>query len=457
MESLDATIIQTAAPAIARDFGVQPADVNTAMVAYLVAAGIAIPASAWLAARLGDRVVFLAAIVLFTVASIACASVESLALLIAARAVQGIGGALMIPVGRLAVLREIRPADVLDAVAFLTWPALLAPVIAPAIGGILSDTVGWRWIFLINAPIGILLLALGLLLVPRTVRQPDARLDGEGFALMAVALVAITSGAELLSGGSGPAIAASLALIALGVIAGWVAITRMRRRARPLLDWGMLRIPSFRAASISGGVYRLVITGAPFVFTLLFQVGFGWSATRAGLMVMLVFLGNVLIKPATSPLLRRFGFRTVLIAANLLGALTLATFVLVRADTPLFVVGLLLVCSGSLRSIGFSAYNTLPFLDVKGEDPRSVNTLVATLQQVAIALGIATGALLVRFGTAASGAVTGDEALGYSWAPGLAALLLVLPLGGAIRLPRDTGSGATRRRVSATHSPPQNP
>lgn len=448
MESMDGTIIQTAAPAIAREFGVQPVDVNAAMVAYLVAAGIAIPASAWLAARLGDRAVFLAAIVLFTLASLACASADSLAFLIIARAVQGIGGALMIPVGRLAVLREIHPADVLDAVAFLTWPALLAPVLAPAIGGILADTVGWRWIFLINLPLGLLLLGVGLFLVPRTDRYADARFDGEGFVLTAAALVAITSGAELLSIGDGAALLAGCVLLALGVLAGWTAVARMRRRADPLLQWRMLRIPSFRAASISGGVYRLVITGAPFVFTLLFQVGFGWSATRAGLTVLLVFVGNLAIKPATSPLIRRFGFRRVLIAANLLGGITLAAFVSVRADTPLVVIGLLLICSGALRSIGFSAYNTLPFIDVQNEDPRSVNTLVATLQQVAVALGIATAALLIRIGTAAASAVTGDEVPGYSWAPGLAAILLILPLAGAIRLPHDTGSRATARRAA---------
>jgi MFS family permease len=446
MESLDATIIQTAAPAIAAEFGVAPADVNAAMVAYLVAAGAAIPASAWLAARLGVRLVFLGALAMFTLASLACATVDSLALLIIARALQGVGGALMIPVGRVTVMRGIHRADILEAVAFLTWPALLAPVLAPAIGGILTDTIGWRWIFLVNLPIGVVLLALGLAVLPRTDRDAGARFDGEGFALTAMSLIAITSGAELLSLGGGLAIGAGLGLIATGFAAGSVAISRMRRRAHPLLEWRMLRIPSLRAASISGGVYRLVISGAPFLFTLLFQVGFGWSATGAGLMIMFLFIGNIAVKPATSPLIRRLGFRAVLIWSNALGGIVLAAFLWVGPDTSHLLVAALMVCSGALRSIGFSAYNTLPFVDIQDEDARLVNTLVATLQQVAIALGIATAALLVRIATGAAENATGDSAIGYNWALALAALLLALPLLGALRLPHDTGSAARMPR-----------
>ncbi|MBN9169722.1 MAG: MFS transporter, partial [Microbacterium sp.] len=171
MENLDATIIQTAAPAMARDFGVQPADLSVAMVAYLLAVGVGIPATAWLADRFGVRVLFLSAVVVFTAASLLCALAPTLGLLAAARVLQGIGGALMVPVGRLAVLRAVTPTDLLDAMAYLTWPALLAPVVAPALGGLLADTVGWHSIFLVNLPIGVVAFIAGLILVPRSAER----------------------------------------------------------------------------------------------------------------------------------------------------------------------------------------------------------------------------------------------------------------------------------------------
>lgn len=446
MENLDGTIIQTAAPAMARELGAAPADISVAMVAYLLAVAAGIPATGWLSQRLGIRPVLVAAIVVFTVASLLCAFTPTLALLTAARVLQGLGGALMVPVGRLAVLRATDPEDLLDAIAYLTWPALIAPVVAPALGGILSDTVGWRWIFLVNVPLGAAALIAGLRLIPRTERQRDLRFDVRGYLGVAVALVLLTAGAEGLSAGDPRLQLAGAAAILVSIAVGWVAILASRGRPHALFDWSVLRLHSFRAGNISGGVYRMIITGAPFLFTLLFQIAYGWSATVAGLTVIAIFVGNLGIKPFTTPLIRRFGFRSVLIWSNLLGALVLAAFLVIGPEAPLPLLLALLVASGVFRSIGFSAYNTLQFADVPAEETNNANTLSSSLQQIATALGLAVVAVFVRASTAVSAGVTGSPLPGYHWAFGLAAALLVIPLVGAFLLPRSAGARAAVRR-----------
>lgn len=446
MENLDGTIIQTAAPTMAREFGVAPADVSVAMVAYLLAVAAGIPATGWLSRRLGIRPVLLTAVVVFTLASLLCAFAPTLTLLTVARVLQGVGGALMVPVGRLAVLRDIDPVDLLDAIAYLTWPALIAPVIAPALGGILSDTVGWRWIFLINLPFGVAAFIAGLVLVPHTERQRDLPFDGRGYTAIALALVLLTAGAEGLSAEDARMQLAGGAAILVSIAIGWAAIARSRGREHALFDWSVLRLHSFRAGNISGGVYRMIITGAPFLFTLLFQLAYGWSATLAGLTVIAIFVGNLAIKPFTTPLIRRFGFRRVLIWSNLLGMLVLAAFVGIGPAAPLPVLLLLLVASGVFRSIGFSAYNTLQFADVEAADTNNANTLASALQQVATALGLAVVAVFVRASTAVSEGVTGSPLPGYHWAFALAAALMLLPLAGAFQLPHDAGARATARR-----------
>jgi EmrB/QacA subfamily drug resistance transporter len=445
MENLDGTIIQTAAPAMAATFGVQPADLSVAMVAYLLAVGVGIPATAWLSDRFGVRVLFLSAVVVFTVASLLCALAPTLGLLTAARVLQGIGGALMVPVGRLAVLRSVTPTDLLDAMAYLTWPALLAPVVAPALGGLLADTVGWHWIFLINLPIGVVAFVAGLVLVPRIDERRHVPFDGWGFAFVAGALVLVTAGAEILATSTDATAIAGAAAIVAGVCVGWAGALVMRRREHPLFDGSVLRIRTFRAANVSGAFYRLMVAAAPFLFTLLFQVVYGWPAFTAGLVVMAVFIGNIAIKPATTPLIRRLGFRPVLVWSNVIGAVILAVFVVIGPTAPLPLLLTLLFLSGVFRSIGFSAYNTIQFVDVPPDRTNAANTLASTLQQAATALGLAIVAVFINASTWAAGGLTGHPLLGYHWAFALAALTLVIPLVGALLLPADAGRHAVRR------------
>lgn len=447
MENLDGTILATAAPAIGRDFGVAPESVNTAMVAYLLAVAVFVPVTGWLADRFGTRTTFLWAIAGFTVASVACAAAPDLWWLCVFRAVQGIAGALMVPIGRLAVLRNLQPAHLLAAMAYLTWPSLIAPVVAPLVGGVLTDALGWQWIFLINVPIGIALAAAGWWVVPRTDPPPRKRLDWAGFGLIAGAITCLSGAMEVAATGSPLVVAA---LLAGALCLGGGAAVSMRRRTEPLFDVGVLTIVTFRIGNVSGSVYRMMITAAPFLFALLFQAGFGWSAASAGALITAVFAGNLGVKPLTTPLIRRIGFRATLIWSNLAGVALLGVFAFVTPSTPVAVIVVLLALGGVFRSIGFSAYNTVQFADVPPEKLSDANTLSSTLQQVGTALGIAVAALAVRIGVVVVGdddaAAAGD--LPYRFAFVVAAAIMLLPLAGAFRLPPDAGRHAARRTSS---------
>lgn len=446
MEILDGTVIQTAAPAMAADFGVRAVDINVAMTAYLLTLAIGVPVSGWLADRFGTKRIFCIAIAIFTVASALCAISTSLPMLCVMRVLQGIGGAMMVPVGRLAVLRVIEKRDLLDAMAYLTWPALLAPVLAPVVGGILADTVGWQWIFLINIPLGIVAFLAALKYVPAVGEISRDRLDWWGFLLVGVALAALVLGMESIGAGPTDWLVVGLFLVAAAGV-GALAVRRMLRASHPLLDLSALRLHTFRVGNVGGGVYRLLIGAAPFLFVLLFQSGFGWSASQAGLIVMAVFLGNILIKPATSPLIRRFGFRRVIVGSNLCGALVYAGCVFLTPDTPIVVTALLLFASGVFRSIGFSGYNSVQFADVPPELTSRANTLASTMQQVATGLGIAVAALIVRVTTLAAEAIDpGQPELGYRWAFAVVAVLLLLPALEAARMPAHAGADVAARR-----------
>jgi EmrB/QacA subfamily drug resistance transporter len=315
MEILDGTVIAPAAPYIAADLGVAPVDVNVAISAYVLTLAVLIPINGWLADRFGVRTVFTVAIAVFTVASAGCALATSLPALVATRVQQGVGGALMVPVGRLAVLRTTAKSDLIRAIAYLTWPALLAPVVAPALGGVLSTYASWRWIFLVNVPLGVAGLVLARRLVPelRTETAPRAP-DWWGFTLTATGVTALVVALENVGAGetSGPVVLIVLAVAATALAA---AVVYLLRAAEPLLDLHVLQIATFRASVAGGLVHRAVISAVPFLLPLLFQLSFGWNAAQAGLVVTALFAGNVAIKPVTTPLMRRLGLRPVLLLA----------------------------------------------------------------------------------------------------------------------------------------------
>lgn len=451
MEILDATVIAPAAPLIAADLGVRAVDVNIAISGYLVTVAVLIPISGWAADRFGVRRVFCAALVVFTVASAGCALAPSLEVLTATRVLQGVGGALMVPVGRLAVLRATPKADLIRAIAYLTWPALLAPVLAPAVGGLLAEYASWRWIFVVNVPLGIVGLLVARRLVPALRADAPPRLDRWGFALIALGVGALMVAVESLGVGTvrAPLVVGAAAAAAVLLTA---AVRHLLRTPAPLLDLRILRIATYRVTAVGGSVYRMVIVAVPFLLPLMFQLGFGWNAAQAGLMVIALFAGNVGVKPLTTPLMRRFGLRTVLLVAIPASVLGLVGMAALTSTTPLPLLVALLALSGAFRSIGFSAYNSMAFADVDPDRMTPANTLMTALQELGGGLGIALGALLLRLGDPVAALVGGPGAgptaaavAPYRVAFVLLAVLLALPFAQALRLPRAAGAQVTGR------------
>jgi EmrB/QacA subfamily drug resistance transporter len=446
MEILDGTVIAPAAPHIAADLGVLAVDINVAITAYVLTLAVLIPVSGWLADRFGARRVFLTAVAIFTLASVGCALAVDLPMLTATRVLQGVGGAMMVPVGRLVVLRTTAKAELVKAIAYLTWPALIAPVLAPAIGGTLSTYASWRWIFLINVPLGIAAFVLARRLVPDMRADRPVGLDRRGFALTAVGVAALVIGLESL--GSTPPRPVT-AVVALGIAAGSLvaAVFSLLHTANPLLDLRILKIDTYRVTAAGGTVFRAVISAIPFLLALFFQLGLGWSAAQAGLVVIALFAGNVAIKPTTTPLMRRFGIRTVMLVAIVASAACLVGMAFVSATTPLPLLLALLVASGIFRSVGFTTYNSVAFADVESARMTHASTLNSTLQELGAGVGVAVGALLVRLGEPVSDAIGlgngADQAFRVAFV--LLAALLVLPLVEGLLLDRSAGNAVTGR------------
>lgn len=464
MEFLDGTVLVTAIPSIAGDFGVAAASVNITMTAYLMTVAMGIPLSGWLAQRLGARRIFCLAIALFTAASLLCAVSQDLTMLTLSRILQGAGGAMMVPVGTLVVLRGTPKAELLRATAYLVWPGLLAPVLAPLVGGALTTYLSWHWIFLVNLPLGIAAFLAALRLVPRVPGDRERRLDWLGLLLTTAGVGSLVAGLELASAHpDGPW---SLPALVTGVAALAAAVLWMRKAADPLFDLTVFSTRTFRATNTGGFIYRLTISAVPFLLPLMFQEGFGWSPIHAGIMVAAVFIGNIGIKPATTPLIRRFGFKPVLVFASLASAVTFALCALLTPGTPEPLIFALLVCSGAFRSIGFSAYASVQYADIVPGQLTSANAVSATLVQLATGAGIAVAALLLRVFDAVPlvtggweavlGASAGEEGVAaYRGAFLAIALLMLLSTADSLMLPRHAGAEVSRPGRAPAAEPPR--
>ncbi|MFP5366223.1 MAG: MFS transporter [Actinomycetes bacterium] len=444
MEFLDGTVLTTAIPNISADFGVPAADVNITMTAYLLTVAVGIPISGWLAERFGARRVFCLAIAVFTIASLACSLSQDLSMLTLSRVVQGAGGAMMVPVGTLLVLRGTPKSELLRATAFLVWPGLLAPVLAPLVGGALTTYLSWHWIFLINLPLGAAALIAAFRLVPSTAGDTGRKLDWPGLVLITVGVGALVVGLEMAS--THPDVPWAGISAALGAASVAAAVLWMRRAANPLFDLSVFQTRTFRAMATGGFIYRLTISSVPFLLPLMFQTGFGWSPLHAGVMVAAVFVGNIGIKPATTPLIRRFGFKPMLVFASLASAVTFALCALLTAETPQALTFALLVCSGAFRSIGFSAYASVQYADIVPSQLTSANTVSATFVQLAHGAGIAVAALLIRALDGFSG-FPGDSAGPFRGAFLAMAALMLASTVDSLLLSRHAGAEVSRART----------
>lgn len=399
MENLDATIIMPAIPAMAASFGVAPVDLNVGVSAYLLTLGVFIPVSGWAAQRFGPRRIFALAIAVFTVASLLCGLATGLWSFVLARVMQGMGGAMMVPVGRLLVLRETPKEGLVKAIAILTWPALIAPVLGPPLGGLIAGHGDWRWNFLLNLPLGAIALGLALRWVPRLPPEGGRRFDWPGFLMCGGGLLCLMLAGEWLSrqGASMPSV---MSLLALGVILLALAWRHLGRTSAPVFELAALRIPTFATALVGGSLFRMSIGAIPFLVPLMLQLGFGYRPESAGMVLMAVFAGNLLMKPMTTPVMRRWGFRPVLLGNGLLNGLLIAACALFTAATPLWLICAVLFFGGMARSMQFTALNSIAFADVEKPAMTAANTLFSTVFQLAMGLGVALGGMGWRLGSA---------------------------------------------------------
>lgn len=404
MENLDGTVIAIALPAMADSLNTDAVTLTLGVTSYMLTLAALVPASGWLADRLGVRNVFAAAIAVFTLASILCALSVGLWSFVAARVLQGAAAALMSPVGRLAVLRTASKGELVRAVALITWPGLVAPVVGPPLGGFIASYASWRWIFLLNVPIGIAGVALVLAFVPDLRSDTRRPFDLTGFVLMAISLATLMYALEAASHATAGWVPIALCL-AVGVTLGCQAIRHSRRRAHPLLDFSVFSVPTFAASALTGGgLFRLTSGAMPYVLPLFFQIGFGLSAVEAGVMVLAYAAGNLVMKTITTPVLRMFGFRRVLTVNGVLAAAAILACAALAPTTPHWIAVPVLFAAGCFRSMQLTCIATLMFADVPDALRSSATTFSVMAHQLAMTVGIALAALVLGLSAAARGA-----------------------------------------------------
>ena len=397
MEMLDGTIVTTSAPKIAHALHVPVGSIALVITAYLVTLAVLIPLSGWLAARFGGRATFLIAITIFTLASVGCAASTSFPELVVMRVLQGVGAAMMVPVGRLLVLSRADASNLMSLTAMLVWPGLISPVVAPLLGGLITTYASWHWLFLINLPLGIAALLVAARIVHPPPLSAPGPLDVAGLVLTGTGLGGLTFTADLLakSHTDWALVAAIGGPAALLLVAAFVHLMRAKS---PLVELRLTRIHTFRSA-LTGSVFHFTaLNAAPFLTPLLFEEVFGWSAVKAGSVVLFIFLGNVGAKTITTRLYSRLGFRTVLVASTAGLGVSLVLLGLVGTSTPIVVLALILLLSGAGRSIGATGYSTVIFSDIPQPEMRHANTLVITVQTLGASWGVAAGAIALRLG-----------------------------------------------------------
>jgi EmrB/QacA subfamily drug resistance transporter len=441
MENLDATVLATSLPAIARDMGEDPIALKLALTSYLLSLAVFIPVSGWVADRFGAKRVFRLALAIFMLGSVFCGIASNLTDFVLARIVQGLGGAMMVPVGRLVILRSVPKSELVAALAWFTIPAIIGPMAGPPVGGFITTYFSWRWIFYINIPIGL----LGIVLVTRYIEDireaSPPPLDAVGLVLLGAGLSGLVFGLAAVGQGLVPFWVA-LGMIAAGGVFCWLYARHAVRTPHPLLDLNLVRIATFRASVLGGAFFRIGAGATAFLLPLLFQVGFGLTAFASGMLTFVAAIGAFMMKFTAPPILRRFGFRTVLVANALLSSAFVCGLGLFTAATPHAVILGILLVAGYFRSLQFSAVNTLVYADIAPPAMSQATSFASAAHQLSLSLGVAVAALTLE----AEQIARGDSTILVS---DFVTAFLVVGLIGAIsalvfwRLPRNAGAELT--------------
>ncbi len=451
MEYLDTTIIATALPEMARSFAVGPNEISLGMTAYMLTLAVFIPLSGWIADRYGSRTVFAGALVIFTAASVLCGLAPNLTAFTGARVLQGMGGALMVPVGRMIVVRNTEKSRLMKAISTITWPAIVAPVVGPSVGGFITTYFTWHWVFFLNVPFGCGALLAIAKYVPNQRDAERRPLDLVGFCLSGLTLTSLLYGVEIASHREASLLHAA-AFVLAALVLGFFSVRHFRVSRSPLLDLTTLRVQTFGVTVLWGAATRIGIEAVPYLSPLLFQVGFGLSAFHSGLLLLATATGNLGMKAFTTVILRRFGFRKVAVVNAAVAGIFIMACGWLRPATPLALMLVVLFIYGLARSLQFTTLATFAYADIDDAQKSSASTLLSVAQQMTIGMGIAFGAVCLRASASLHGAGfdTGAHAnalaLGdFRWAFAAAGMLVFISIAGYLRLPRDAGHSLSGR------------
>lgn len=397
MEALDATILNTAIPAISRSLQVHPVDLKIALISYLIVLAIFIPISGWLSDKFGLKRIFIFAIIFFTLSSLWCGYADSLRQLVIARSLQGLGGALMLPLGRLIILRMFPRHEVVDAMNHVIMVVSIGLMIGPLAGGFITDHFSWNWVFWINIPVGIAAACLTLVFLPPSPPHKHVRpFDFIGFFLFGGGLATLTFSLAYLSETTANQSIAYLVLcISLLLLTNYFLYSR--RLAHPILNTNLFKLRTFRISIVGNLFARLSFGGVPFLLPLLLQIGLGYSAVMSGLLLTPIAFGIIVVKMISLRMLRTFGYQKTLIVNTILVAITLWAFQLVQQNTSLSAIAALTFVFGLLISMQYSGMNSLAYADMPEENLSSATSIVSTTQQLSQSFGVAAAALLLRY------------------------------------------------------------
>ena len=438
----------TALPAIARDLHQSPIQLKLALTSYLLTLAVFIPASGWVADRFGTRIIFRLAILIFALGSALCGLADSFGTLVAARAFQGIGGAMMVPVGRLVILRTIPRSELVGALAWLTIPALLGPVLGPPVGGFITTYFHWRWIFWINLPMAVLGMVLATLFVPNVRGETISRFDYLGFVLSGIGLAGLVSASAALDAAGVP-LWIVVVLFVVGSILVVLYVFHARRTASPILDLRLLRYPTFRAGIVGGSFFRIGVGAIPLLLPLQLQLGFGMTPLNSGLLTFVAAVGAIGMKAAAGTILKRLGFRTVLMSNAIISGAMIAAPAFFLASTPISIMLAVLFVGGFFRSLQFTCINAISFAEIDQPEMSQATSFTSVFQQIALSLGITFGASILQLSLAIrhGQALTGSDFPPAFLVVGVIASVSLLSF---MRLPKDAGEEvAGRKRVAS--------
>ncbi|WP_206995278.1 MFS transporter [Trinickia mobilis] len=402
MESSDANIIVTALPSMARDFGSDPVALKIAVISYVMGLGVFIPVCGWFADRFGARTIFRTAIGIFVAGSLLCAAANSLGTFTIARFVQGVGGAMMVPVGRIIIFRVVPKAEFVRAMNYLSLPALLAPAVAPLLGGFITTYLHWRLIFFINVPIGVLGIYLTNKYIVNSHEPHPGPLDWIGFLLSAFGASALLLGLSLIDGELVPARTA-FELCVVGALLLVLYVLYAQRAARPLLDLAFLRIPTYRASVLGGSMFRIGLGAVPFLLPLTLQEGLGMSAFQSGAITCASAFGGMFMRSLTSTVLRRFGFRTVLLYNAVFSGIAIAACGMFIPGMPVWAIWVIVLFGGFFPALQFTSLNSMIYADIDSRDAGRATSLGSVVQQMSLGLGVTVAGIVLQISRAAHG------------------------------------------------------